>query len=261
MNSNSPNHPKVKTQKIQELQIGSSFLTDVIGVIRSPFKDKFGVPRQASLVASAKGSIQVPWTSDFWMAIQGLEQFSHLWIVFIFHEHGGKSWKPSIRPPRMGGKQKVGVLASRSPHRPNPIGLSAVRLHAIEVISINKKKWIDIKIEGLDLIDGTPVIDIKPYLPYADSIPEASSGWAKDQIKTYPVIFSQAAEDFLKQKSETRQLIIDVLEIDPRPAYMQRRNPVETIVDPKSFGIEIEGHEVKYSIEGGHFTVKEVYKK
>lgn len=228
-----------------------------IGFIKSPFKDKFGVPRQASLIQEAFGEVVLQAGPDFVTAVQGLEGFSHLWIVFVFHEHGGKKWKPSIRPPRLGGNKKVGVLASRSPHRPNPIGISVVEMTAIEVI----QNQVVIKIKGLDLIDGTPVLDIKPYLPYADAFPSAKKGWADAEIQKYSVRFSEAAEEWLSQSTlfGLRSMISQVLEIDPRPAYMQRKCPIQSSKsEGRKYGIEIWGHEVKYEIADGGLLVASV---
>jgi tRNA-Thr(GGU) m(6)t(6)A37 methyltransferase TsaA len=213
-----------------------------IGVVRSPFKDKFGVPRQPGLAASARGTVVLHDDPDLRTALRSLDQFTHLWIVFVFHEHGGRNWKPSIRPPRLGGSEKVGVLASRSPHRPNPIGLSAV---AIERIDFERG---EISVSGVDLIDGTPVLDIKPYIPYADSFPSAGSGWASGPITRYPVTFECSVSP------ELREMITDVLELDPRPAFQQTQLPVATS-EGSRFGIEIGGAEVKYEIRSGGFVV------
>ena len=143
---------------------------EIIGFVETCFKEKFGIPRQPGLVNEARGIIRLRNEDDYRTAIRTLEGFSHVWVVFVFHEHGSKNWKPSIRPPRLGGAKKVGVLASRSPHRPNPIGLSALE---IEKIVIDAPQGPEIHVRGVDLLDGTPVLDIKPYLPYADSIPKA----------------------------------------------------------------------------------------
>jgi tRNA-Thr(GGU) m(6)t(6)A37 methyltransferase TsaA len=218
-----------------------------IGVVRSPFKDKFGVPRQPGLAAAARGVVALNDDPDLRTALRSLDQFTHLWIVFVFHEHGGRNWKPSIRPPRLGGSEKVGVLASRSPHRPNPIGLSAV---AIERIDFERG---EIHVSGVDLIDGTPVLDIKPYIPYADSITDAGSGWASAPIARWPVTF---ASDVVVN-DELRAMIVDVLELDPRPAFQQTQLPVATS-DCAKFGIKIEGREVKYEIRSGGFFVTSV---
>ena len=237
---------------------GGSFEFAPIGVVRTPFKDKFGIPRQPGLVSQAKGIIKISDDPDLKTALRSLEEFSHLWIVFVFHEHGGRNWKPSIRPPRLGGNRKVGVLASRSPHRPNPIGLSAVIL---ERVDFDAEGGPEIHVAGVDLLDETPVLDIKPYIPYADSIPEANAGWASEEIPRYPVKFTHEVEALIlkadpKGEQGLRRLIIEVLELDPRPAYQKRQLPVG---DPKSvglkFGFDLLGHDVKYEVREDHFLV------
>ncbi len=224
-----------------------------IGFVQSPFKDKYGIPRQSGLVAAAKGVVKLLDEPDLKTALRSMDEFSHLWIVFVFHEHGGKKWKPSIRPPRLGGQIKVGVLASRSPHRPNPIGLSAV---AIDRIDIDAAGGPEIHVSGLDLLDGTPVLDLKPYITYADSIPDADSGWASTPIERVIVRFADAVSI---TDSSIKNLITQVLALDPRPAFQKRQFPVTA---PSSagleFGLEISGFDVKYKILDGAFHVTAV---
>ncbi len=233
-----------------------SFEFSVIGKVSTPFADKFGVPRQPGLVNEARGMIQLNADPDLVTALKSLEEFSHLWIVFVFHEHGGKNWKPSIRPPRLGGKQKVGVLASRSPHRPNPIGLSAVQ---IEKIILDAPNGPQIHVLGVDLIDGTPVLDIKPYIPYADSIPQAKAGWASDPIPRYAMSWSDEAQIKLAALEDSeifKKLVESIIELDPRPAYQKKKYPVDF---PQSqglqFGMNIQGFDIKYKIEDEAFVV------
>jgi len=234
------------------------FQFSAIGHVRTPFQDRFGVPRQPGLAANAKGVIQLHPDPDLKTALKSLEEFSHLWIIFVFHEHGGKNWKPSIRPPRLGGNRKVGVLASRSPHRPNPIGISAV---AIEKIDLDAPEGPQIHVAGVDLIDGTPVLDIKPYIPYADSIPEANAGWASEPIPRYEVRFSAEADaEILKRdphgEKKLRELIVQVLELDPRPAFQKRQWPVsEKPSWGRRYGFDVQSVDVKYEIREGHFFV------
>ncbi|QDK38110.1 tRNA (N6-threonylcarbamoyladenosine(37)-N6)-methyltransferase TrmO [Bdellovibrio sp. NC01] len=237
---------------------GEVFEFAAIGHVQTPFKDKFGIPRQPGLVSQAKGVIKMQDDPDLKTALRSLEEFSHLWIVFVFHEHGGKNWKPSIRPPRLGGNRKVGVLASRSPHRPNPIGMSAVIL---EKVDWEAKGGVEIHVAGVDLLDGTPVLDLKPYIPYADSIPDANPGWASDAITRIPVQFSdEALAEIAKRDPNGEQnlkaLIIEVLELDPRPAFKKRQAPS---TDPAQwgtrYGFDMLGNDVKYEIREGHFYV------
>jgi tRNA-Thr(GGU) m(6)t(6)A37 methyltransferase TsaA len=214
------------------------------------------VPRQPGLASGARGSIQFISDPDIKTALRRIEEFSHLWIIFVFHDHGGNKWKPSIRPPRLGGSEKVGVLASRSPHRPNPIGISAVK---IEKVDLDAKGGPEIFVSGLDLIDGTPVLDIKPYIPYADSIADATAGWASGEIKRHPVQVSDEAEsEFLKLDpkgdQQLRKLALEILELDPRPAFQKSQFPPE---DPNSwgrrYGFDVLGTDIKYEIREGYF--------
>lgn len=237
---------------------GEVFQFSAIGVVRTPFKDRFGVPRQPGLATQAKGVIKISPDPDLKTALRSLEEFTHIWIVFVFHDHGGKSWKPSIRPPRLGGNRKVGVLSSRSPHRPNPIGLSAVIL---EKIDFDAEGGPEIHVGGVDLVDGTPVLDVKPYVAYADSIPQAGAGWASEPIPRYPVSFSTEAEKEIEKrdpesKNNLRALIINVMELDPRPAFQKRQNAVtDSEAWGQRYGIDVLGHDVKYELRESGFHV------
>ena len=170
-----------------------------IGHMQTCFQEKFGVPRQSLMVGSAKGILKLNPDPQFKDALKYLDGFSHVWIVFLFHQHEKQVWRPLITPPRIDAPGRVGVFASRSPHRPNPIGLSAVKL---EKIDFNAKGGIEIHVSGVDLLDGTPVLDIKPYLPYVDCITDAKGGWTETAIPKYPVVFS---EKCLEQMKEFRQ--------------------------------------------------------
>lgn len=244
------------------MKSAGSFEFKSIGYVKTMFKDKFGIPRQPGLVSQSKGVIKLLPHPDLKTALRTLDQFSHLWIVFVFHEHGGKSWKPSIRPPRLGGNVKVGVLASRSPHRPNPIGISAVK---IEKIDLEAPDGPEITVGGVDLLDGTPVLDIKPYIPYADSIPEANPGWAAGPISKTPVHFATAAlADLLihdpDEKQNLKEIIIEVLELDPRPAFQKRKNPPG---DPQTwqsqYGFAVLDYDVKYEMRENGFWVLNIH--
>lgn len=190
-----------------------------IGVVRSPYKEKFGIPRQSRLVRSARAEIHLP-LARYRDSLDGIDEFSHLWIVFVFHQAGVAKLK--VRPPRLGGAKSIGVFATRSPHRPNPIGMSVVELDRIEQTS----RELIIHVRGADILDGTPVLDIKPYVPYADSIPRARAGWADTPKKKLGVVFSRKA---LKQcreadpqgERELKRLITEVLRLDPRPAFQE----------------------------------------
>jgi tRNA-Thr(GGU) m(6)t(6)A37 methyltransferase TsaA len=222
-----------------------------IGSMQSLFKDRFAVPRQPGLASQVPGIIKMNPDPDLKTALRRLDEFSHLWIVFVFHDHGGKKWKPSIRPPRLGGNTKVGVLSSRSPHRPNPIGISAV---ALEKIDFEAKGGVEIHVRGIDLIDGTPILDVKPYIPYADAIPEAKPGWACDEIQKYPVRFATTVD------SELKKLIVGILELDPRPAFQKRKFPVgKKISVGKKYGFDLLDYDVKYEIQENGFLVLGIY--
>jgi tRNA-Thr(GGU) m(6)t(6)A37 methyltransferase TsaA len=197
-----------------------SYPLEPIGLIHTPFKEKFATPRQPGLTPSVHA--QVDFYPDFATpeAVRGLEGFSHLWLIFLFHQNWQKGWKPTVRPPRLGGNQRVGVYASRSPFRPNPIGLSAVKLLGVNV----DKGKVSLQVEGADLIDGTPILDVKPYIPYGDSIPDARGGFAEDMPKpTLEVEFTTAArrqlEQYQSEKPGLELMIRETLGLDPRPAY------------------------------------------
>ena len=191
-----------------------------VAVIHTPFREKFGIPRQPGVVKEASGVIELLAPYDRPEMLKGLDAFSHLWLVWRFHAVPDGQWKPTVRPPRLGGNRRVGVFASRSPFRPNPIGLSAVKLDAI--------KGSRIMVSGVDLLDATPILDIKPYVPYSDCIPGATQGFAKGApASCLQVKFSETAESQLQQQEnaeELRRLIVGLLQIDPRPAYKQHHD-------------------------------------
>lgn len=204
-----------------------------IGFVKTCFKEKFGIPRQSGLAQSATGILRLNPHPFLSASIRELEGFSHIWVIFVFHKHNSKHWKPSIRPPRLGGAKKVGVLASRSPHRPNPIGMSVVKLE--KIILSSETGGAELHLAGVDFLDETPVLDIKPYLPYADSIADASSGWASEEIERSPVKWSETALRSLQWRDEKlrgdrdprdwslKRLIEGIFELDPRPAFQKRR--------------------------------------
>lgn len=228
-----------------------------IGVARSPFREKFGIPRQANLVKAARTVIKLNDDPDLASALEGLDGFSHLWVLWMFHAHDAKHWKPSIRPPRLGGRERVGVLASRSPHRPNPIAISVLE---IESIDRKAEKGAEITLFGGDLLDGTPVLDVKPYLPYTDSVPGARAGWAEEEIPRYPVEFTERArEDLSRHKgvpSDLERLVVEMLAIDPRPSFQKRKWPIGgREAEGKEFGILIAGFDVHWKVREGRISV------
>lgn len=190
-----------------------------IGIIHSCFKEKFGIPRQPGLVDAAEARLQLLPPYDREEAVRGLEGFSHVWLIFGFHATAGQGWRPTVRPPRLGGNARVGVFASRSTFRPNPLGLSVVRLAGIDC-----RDGVSLTLAGVDLLDQTPIFDIKPYLPYADALPSAQGGFAPENPDTaVSVSFSAQAERQLSrleaERPRLRQLVCELLAYDPRPAY------------------------------------------
>jgi tRNA-Thr(GGU) m(6)t(6)A37 methyltransferase TsaA len=207
-----------------------------IGFLKTCFKEKFGVPRQSGMVPEARAVLKLNDHPDFKLALNHLEDFSHLWIIFSFHKHAEMKWRPTIHPPRVSAPKNIGVFASRSPHRPNSIGMSAVKL---ERIDWNAKNGIEIHLSGVDFLDDTPVLDIKPYLPYTDRIMEANGGWADGDIVQYPVSFSIDALETIntytkREHPNFEKLLIEMLKWDPRPTSQKRLHPIE---EPLSEGL------------------------
>ncbi|MGI0119973.1 tRNA (N6-threonylcarbamoyladenosine(37)-N6)-methyltransferase TrmO [Zooshikella sp. RANM57] len=215
-----------------------------IGIIHSCFKQKFGIPRQSRLAPAATAELVLLPPYNRAEAVKGLEQFSHIWISFIFHQIQGDDWLPTIRPPRLGGKQRLGVFATRSTHRPNPLGLSAVKLEEI----CFQGSEICLKLSGVDFLDKTPVVDIKPYLPYADIITDATYGYADQPFDDQsphklPILFTADVQQFCTNyQAQTgralAQLIQQTLTQDPRPAYL-RNKPVSKNEQPRYHGISL----------------------
>ncbi|MGO1232403.1 MAG: tRNA (N6-threonylcarbamoyladenosine(37)-N6)-methyltransferase TrmO [Marinobacter sp.] len=198
-----------------------------IAYTHSCFKDKFGVPRQPGLTRYVHAELVIEPPFDREDAFRGLESASHLWLTFQFHEAVRAEWRPVVRPPRLGGNRKIGVFASRSPFRPNSLGLSVVRN---EGLARREDGRLVLRIRDHDLIEGTPILDIKPYLPFADAVPEASLGWADSApVERFEVVFSAEAEEQLAQLPEAeypdfRGLIEDVVSFDPRPSFRRGRD-------------------------------------
>ena len=221
------------------------FTFDVIGVVHSPFKEKFGIPRQPGLVTAAQATIELLPPYDRDEAVRGLDGFSHLWISFVFHGVPQGEWSPTVRPPRLGGNQRLGVFATRSTHRPNPIGLSVV-----ELINIKRKEGrLLLYINGADLLDGTPVLDIKPYVPYVDSIPDARGGFAAElpQPQLRVEFSDQAAAVCAARATELpqlRQFIEQMLQLDPRPAYR------DETAGERTYGVRVFDCNVRWQVHG-----------
>lgn len=216
----------------------------VIAHIETDFKTKFGVPRQAGLVDSLEGRIVFEPPYRVAAALRGLEGFSHLWLIWDFSEAHRDEWSPTVRPPRLGGNERVGVFATRSPFRPNPIGLSSV---AIERIELDTPQGPVIYVRGADLMDGTPIFDIKPYLPFTDSHPEARGGFTDQTLNQAPlevVIPPAVATHFSPARLAALR---DVLSEDPRPHYHD---------DPQRlYGMDFAGVNLHFRVEGNRLTV------
>lgn len=215
------------------------FQMNAIGVLHSCFKEKFAIPRQPALAPAAKGHIELLPPYNCTAAIEGLEGISHLWLTFVFHQAmpGAGEARLRVRPPRLGGNQKVGVFSTRSTHRPNPIGLSVVKLERIEGTTLH--------ISGMDLLDQTPILDIKPYVPYSDAIPSAMNPMAPEEPHLIAVEFSAAALQQAQQHSDrlnhpVADLIGQMLAQDPKPAY-QQPDP-ERIYGVKVWDLDVKWH-------------------
>ena len=218
----------------------NSITLDPIGIVNSPYKEKFAIPRQPGLVTTAKGTIKLLGEVNNLDAIREIEQFDYIWLLFIFHGTQEQGWKSLVRPPRLGGNKKMGVLATRSTFRPNPIGMSVVKLEKIEVI----EQDVLLHISGIDLLDETPIVDIKPYIPYSDSLPDADAGFAQEQPQINLTIqFSEQALISLttleKKIPELKLFIEQVLAQDPRPAYKQNK-PDNKVYGMKLYNVNIQ---------------------
>lgn len=213
-----------------------------IAHIRTDFPEKFGIPRQSGLSA-AKGKIIFEKMYRSAQAVRGIENYSHLWILWEFSESIRDQWSPTVRPPRLGGNERVGVFATRSPFRPNPIGLSCVRLDGVEM---SAEYGPVLYVTGADLMDKTPIYDIKPYLPYADAYPEAVGGFAEER-KSYrlEVVFSEQCREMFAQQE--LKVLEEILSQDPRPSYQEDPNRV--------YGMAYAGREVKFKVENGTVLV------
>jgi len=225
---------------------------DPIGIIHSCFKEKFGIPRQPGIVPMAEAELELfpPYGCE--AALRGLADFSHIWVLFLFHGNAGKGWHPTVRPPRLGGNRRIGVFASRSGFRPNPIGMSVVRLEGITL-----SPSVRLRLSGVDILDQSPVLDIKPYLPYADSLPEATGGFAPEPpTSSFAVTFSPEADRVCREREGAcpmlRALITQILQQDPRPAYYGE-NPAR-----ESFGLRLHDLEVKWSCRDGEILVTDL---
>ncbi len=220
-----------------------------IATVRSCFGGKFAVPRQPGLCPSAWGRLvfHKPYRSA--EAIRGIEGFSHLWLIFGFHQTAGQGWNPTVRPPRLGGNRRVGVFASRSTFRPNALGLSLVTLEGIDLAAADGPV---LRLGGVDLLDGTPIFDVKPYLPYAEAIPSAKAGFAAAPIVRLPVtVDATAMAGFAQLPERARAVITEALSLDPRPATRNDQ-------PGRTFGASLCGCNVRFIFENGSCRIIDV---
>ncbi len=220
----------------------------IVGRIRSCFPENFGIPRQAGLVPTAIAELRFTKEFSRQELVRGLEQFSHVWLLFLFHQALAEGWQPTVRPPRLGGRRRLGVFATRSPHRPNHLGLSLVRLLGID----QEGEQPVLILGGVDLLDNTPVFDIKPYLSYADTAVDPHCGCFEHKDVPVVVTFSSAAGDFcrdyqLQTGRPLARLIEEVLAADPRPASQRGRK--------KSFGMNLWEVNIRWQADGNRFHV------
>lgn len=218
-----------------------------IARIVSDFPSKFGIPRQAGIVKELESAVVFEKEFRNPEALRGLEGFSHIWLIWQFSENLRADWSPTVRPPRLGGNRRLGVFATRSPFRPNALGLSCVQLRGIE----HSAEHGDVlRVSGADLMDGTPIFDIKPYIPYADCVPEALAGFAPDAGETLEVAFCEGTEE--KVPEEKRDALRGVLANDPRPRYQK---------DPQRiYALEFAGMEIKFTVDGDRLLVRDIVK-
>lgn len=233
----------------------SAHIFPPVAIVESCFKENFGIPRQPGLVPEARGRIRLLPPYDQPESVRGLEGFSHIWVMFIFHHLKSEAARATVRPPRLGGNTKIGVFASRATHRPNPLGLSLLKLDNIETSPGN----VVLNVSGLDMLDGTPVLDIKPYLPYAESIPGAAGGYASEPpAMACEVVFSELAQ---RQASQLEQqyphfslLLTKVLGLDPRPAY--HREDLQW--QQRVYGLSLYDQNIRWQVDDNKITVIEI---
>ena len=217
---------------------------DIIARIETPFAEKFGVPRQSG-IADCPGRIVFEKPFRDVDAVRGLEGFSHIWLIWQFDRAQRKSWSPTVRPPRLGGNERVGVFATRSPFRPNRIGLTVVRLVRME----EENGRITLVVSGADLMDGTPIVDIKPYLPYVDSVPDAVGGFTEQTERHHLTVdFPEKLKKYVPKQN--LPAVMGLLAQDPRPAYQHDGKRV--------YGVPYGEVDIRFVVEGDTLTVVEV---
>lgn len=220
----------------------------IIAKIHTDLPEKFGIPRQSGIVKGLKGKIIFEPEYRVKEALDSIEEFSHLWLIWQFSENIRDSWSPTVRPPRLGGEKRKGVFATRSPFRPNPIGLSCVKLEGVE----HTREYGDILVvSGVDLMDGTPIYDIKPYISYTDSRPDALQGFA-EEVKDDKLKVNFDRELLNVFSPDKQAAIIELLSGDPRPGYHN--------LPDRIYGVKYAGYDVRFKVDGDELTVVEVVK-
>lgn len=219
-----------------------------IGAVQTCYPEKFGIPKQPGLVTAATGVLVPDYPYNREEMWRGIEDFSHLWIVFLFHDTLSEGWKPTVRPPRLGGQKRVGVFASRSPHRPNHLGMSVVRLEK----KVIEKGSVKLELSGVDFLDGTPVVDVKPYIPYSDIVEDAGCGYTEQEMEEIEADFTFQAESFCQKYEENfgrslAQLILQTLRYDPRPASQRKVG--------REFGVQLWDVNVRWRVTETGFLV------
>jgi tRNA-Thr(GGU) m(6)t(6)A37 methyltransferase TsaA len=209
--------------------------------IRTPFPEKFGIPRQSLLVTEAIGEMVFPKTDFYAEAFRGIETFTHLWLIFEFHQVDEKSVQALVRPPRFEGKMKLGVFATRSPHRPNRLGLSVVKFLKL----VERTDSIHLFVSGVDLVDGTPILDIKPYVPYADSVQAEAPLFAEAPEKKTVI--------WKCDEPQEKSLIEEIVSLDPRPGHQKD--------EESTYGVSVNNLNIRFQLRGNQFEILEVQQK
>lgn len=225
------------------------YTIEAIAYIHNDFTDKFGIPKQSGMVGDAESVIVFEPDYRSPEALRGIEGWSHLWLIWQFSENVGKGWSPTVRPPRLGGNKRVGVFATRSPYRPNSLGLSCVRLIGTEQ---HPSYGTVLRVAGADLMNGTPIFDIKPYVAFADSVPDAADGLSRFDETRPGITRAELGSEIEKLPADKRPLLEEILLRDPRPAYHD---------DPsREYGFVFHGCEVKFRVEGDTIYLTKIIK-
>ncbi len=219
-----------------------------IAHIENAHPSKFGVPRQSGLAPSDRSRIVFEPQFRSPDALRGIEGFSHLWVLWLFSENSSEGFRPTVRPPKLGGNTRMGVFATRSPYRPNPIGLTVVKFERLEPLP---DKGLTLVVSGGDMVNGTPVLDVKPYLPYADSVPHATGGFAEGLGQKLAVEFPQKLAEILPESH--RETVTELLSLDPRPGYQD---------DPdRVYGMDYLEYNIRFVVDNDQLTVISVDKR